>query len=664
MRYLLKILAIHIFLCIISFNGLAQDQYYSLNDPAVVHRLDSLAFVFMEETRSATFEDVISYDSQGKFEKASHNLTFGYVRADVWIKLRLTTSQPEKTWYLELPAPYLEHVDFYQGNGKTWEHFESGYFRPHGVRPIQHTGHIIPLNFRTGSGTTVYIKISGSSTKTFPLFAVEKETFLRKTRYEDLGYGIFFGILAVMFFYNLFIYLVLRQTNYLIYIATIVLTILIFSSASGYAGMYLWPDLPVMNYFAGRVSLPLQAVAVALFTIRFLEVRTYSITMYYIVAALFPLSALAGILFSTGWMPSAGNNLISIATVIYMTAGIVCRVRGNENANYFIAAWAVYFVGGLLLTLRNSGVFPYNFATTHFVEIGAAMETVIIAFALAERYRRLRIEKEEAQELTLKLQQDATEKLEAMVTERTNQLSKVNDNLLDTLEMNKVQTKVIEEKNAELDSFFYRISHDLKGPIASLRGLSHLARIDVTDTTALGYLDKQYQQIDRLDLIISGLIDLTRLNQSSPDKTHIDFHKLINECIQSFQALPKFKAIDFRMKIEDELEFFSEWTLLNAIVQNLIENAIKYSGDREPFVRVSVFRANGSLIVEVEDNGQGIHPEHQARIFDMFYRATDTAPGSGLGLYILKRSVDRLKGTIDITSSENQGSTFTVTLPY
>jgi signal transduction histidine kinase len=428
--------------------------------------------------------------------------------------------------------------------------------------------------------------------------------------------------------------------------------------------MYLWPDHPVMNYYAGRLSLPFQAIAVALFTIRFLEVRRYSVAMYYIVASLFPLSVIAGILFITGLLPSAGNNLISIATVIYMAAGIVCRVRGNVNANYFIAAWAVYFVGGLLLTLRNSGVFPYNFATTHFVEIGAALETVIIAFALAERYRRLRIEKEEAQVLALKLQQDTTEKLEAMVTARTDELSKVNDSLRDTLEMNRLQTKVIEEKNAELDSFFYRISHDLKGPIASLRGLSHLSRMDVTDETALGYIDKKYQQIDRLDHIISGLINLTRLNQSIPEKTPIDFHKLTLECIQSFQALPNFRTIDFRMKIDDELEFFSEWTLLNAIVQNLIENAIKYSRDQDPFVQVSVSRANGSLILKVEDNGQGILPEHQSRIFDMFYRATHTAAGSGLGLYILKRSVDRLKGTIAIRSAENAGSTFTVTLPY
>ena len=106
----------------------AQQKYYSLSDPAVIHRMDSCSFVFLDETRSATFDDVISYDKQGKFEKVGHNLTFGYVRSDVWIKLQLTTSEPEKTWYLEPPAPYLEYVDFYQSDGSTWKHFESGYF--------------------------------------------------------------------------------------------------------------------------------------------------------------------------------------------------------------------------------------------------------------------------------------------------------------------------------------------------------------------------------------------------------------------------------------------------------------------------------------------------------------------------------------------------------
>ena len=138
---------------------------------------------------------------------------------------------------------------------------------------------------------------------------------------------------------------------------------------------------------------------------------------------------------------------------------------------------------------------------------------------------------------------------------------------------------------------------------------------------------------------------------------------MIDECIGSFQGIPKFSTITFRKIVEPGIEFQTEWTLLNAIVQNLIENAIKYSRGRSPYVEIRVQRNNGHVVLEVEDNGQGIAQEHQIKIFEMFFRATPNASGRGLGLYILKRSVDKLKGTIDIKSEVGYGSTFTVKLP-
>ncbi len=104
--------------------------------------------------------------------------------------------------------------------------------------------------------------------------------------------------------------------------------------------------------------------------------------MYYALLSLIPLAIITTILVATNLVPSAANNLISVATIIYMTTGVVCKLKGNKTAKYFIAAWTIYLCGGLLLTLRNSGVLPFNFWTTHFVEIGAALETTIIAFAL------------------------------------------------------------------------------------------------------------------------------------------------------------------------------------------------------------------------------------------------------------------------------------------
>ncbi|MBN8651795.1 MAG: sensor histidine kinase [Cytophagales bacterium] len=630
-----------------------------LSDTTTVYRVDSEVEVLIDSAGRLTFDEV----RELTFSKNNGALTFGYLKKPLWLKINTHTLRQNTLWYLEIPAPFLEYVDFYQKTDTTWQHSRSGYYLAQSERAISHTNHALPLLFDSLNNSEVYIQITGLSPKTFPVYIMDKEVFHQKTRTDDLWYGIFFGILLVMFFYNFFIYLSLKQINYLAYMGTIVCTFLIFASASGYASKFLWPENPQVNFYTGRLSLGVLTSVLAIFTIRFLEVRKYSRVMYYALLSLIPLSVLAILLIVLKELPSAGNNLISLCTIMFITTGIVCRVKGNAIATYYIAAWTIYLIGGLFLTLRNSGVFEFNFWTTHFVEIGAAMETSIIAFALGDRYRRYKREKEEIQLQALRIQQNTNEILEKRVQERTEDLIKVNTELQANLATISKQSEIIEAKNAELDGFFYRISHDLKGPISSLLGLSHLAKIEVTDPKAIEYLDRQHEQVDRLNQMIRGLINLTRLNNTSLSREKIDFVNLVDTCINSLQGLSKFPRIRFVKDVATGINYEAEWVMLNAILQNLIENAIKYSQEADAFVRITIREQDEMVLLEVEDNGLGIPEEHQAKIFEMFYRATDSASGSGLGLYILKRSVDRLKGKIKITSKEGEGSTFTIQLP-
>jgi len=231
-------------------------------------------------------------------------------------------------------------------------------------------------------------------------------------------------------------------------------------------------------------------------------------------------------------------------------------------------------------------------------------------------------------------------------------------------EVQRSKTEIIERKNAELDSFFYRVSHDLKGPISSLIGLHNLVKIDIKDQQAQHYFQMYQSQIMRINTIVMELINLTRMNNPAVNVIRIDFDLLLQECITAYEYLPQFPAIRFIKEIDPNIEFYSEWAIVNTILQNLIENAIKYScADREPFVRVVVHEINNTIRIEVEDNGIGISNDYQTKIFDMFFRANDRVDGTGLGLYILKRAVERLHGHVTFKSEVHVGSTFIVTLP-
>jgi len=229
----------------------------------------------------------------------------------------------------------------------------------------------------------------------------------------------------------------------------------------------------------------------------------------------------------------------------------------------------------------------------------------------------------------------------------------------------KEKSDIVESKNIELDSFFYRVSHDLKGPISSLMGLHNLAKMEVTDETASKYFDMYQSQIMRINNIVMELINLTRMSHMEENKQKIDFNTLVKDCINSYHYLPEFKKIKFTEEIDQELLFYSEWSIINTILQNLIENAIKYQRpeEPEPSIRVVILKDNESVQISVEDNGQGISQEHQKKIFDMFYRGTESSQGTGLGLYILKRAVERLKGEVTLHSEVGLGSIFNVVLP-
>jgi signal transduction histidine kinase len=232
-------------------------------------------------------------------------------------------------------------------------------------------------------------------------------------------------------------------------------------------------------------------------------------------------------------------------------------------------------------------------------------------------------------------------------------------------EIEQEKASIIEKKNTELDSFFYRVSHDLKGPIASLLGLSDLVDKDIKDPDARHFFKMYDHQIKRLNMIVMELINITELNYRDIKLTPINFYEIVDNCISAYSYLPNYSKINFTIDIESNIYFKSEWYIINTIMQNLIENSIKYIDieKSQPKVEVIVSKRKDYVIFKVVDNGQGIEHEHLNKIFGMFYRASEQGSGTGLGLFILKRAIERLKGEVSVKSEPKKGSTFEVKIP-
>lgn len=217
--------------------------------------------------------------------------------------------------------------------------------------------------------------------------------------------------------------------------------------------------------------------------------------------------------------------------------------------------------------------------------------------------------------------------------------------------------------NKDLDTFVYSASHDLRSPIASLKGLVNLSLMEEEPLTAKQYLQHMNGMIDRLDNFIKEILDFFRNRRTTITTEKISLHKLIDEAL----LLVSFMQHDTIEVVKDLAidEMYTDEFRMKVVLNNLISNAYKYSDINKPakYIKISSRRVNDQNVITIEDNGIGIKPEDLGRVFDMFYAGRKTNRDTGLGLYIVKEIAQKLNGTVTVDSEVSKGSIFTLSLP-
>jgi PAS domain S-box-containing protein len=223
----------------------------------------------------------------------------------------------------------------------------------------------------------------------------------------------------------------------------------------------------------------------------------------------------------------------------------------------------------------------------------------------------------------------------------------------------------LEKTNAELDRFVYSASHELRAPLTSVLGLIGISKMEQKDAQQVTYLNMMEQSVNRLDRFIQDIIHYSRNSRLDIQPQVIDFQELLRETLEDLNYMQVIENIDKIIHIESPTEYKSDRGRLRVILNNLVSNAIRYHRlmQEHPYIEINVRIKPEKAIIQVSDNGQGISPEHLDKIFDMFYRASNSAKGSGLGLYIVKETLIKLQGTISVKSEYKKGTTFTLHIP-
>lgn len=220
----------------------------------------------------------------------------------------------------------------------------------------------------------------------------------------------------------------------------------------------------------------------------------------------------------------------------------------------------------------------------------------------------------------------------------------------------------IEDHNSQLELFVYKASHDIKGPLRSIIGLTQIGIQDVQDKTAQEYFGHINKSTQRLDNLLADLLRLTKAKQAEVEKQQLNLHQMVEEVIGSFKNIRHFDRIKFNVDVQENLYFESDEKMVYSVIQNFVENGIKYCDPKkeELWLNISIKQESGKTTFLFEDNGLGIHPDHLPKIFDMFYKINPSSDGTGLGLHIVKVTIEKLGGTIKVNSRAGFGSLFTI----
>jgi len=233
-----------------------------------------------------------------------------------------------------------------------------------------------------------------------------------------------------------------------------------------------------------------------------------------------------------------------------------------------------------------------------------------------------------------------------------------------TEDLLKEQNQELTKINSELDRFVYSASHDLRAPLMSVKGLLTMIKIDPEKANTENYLKLIETSVDRLDHFITDIIHYSRNSRMEIIPQVIDFKTIVRESIESLKYMEEAEQVQSHIHVHSEHAFYSDPSRLLIIFNNIIANAVRYRARwKESFIKIDITTQYASTVIRFTDNGIGIADEFKDKIFKMFFRATADSKGSGLGLYIVKSTVEKLGGTIKMESHFGEGTTFEVEIP-
>ena len=560
---------------------------------------------------------------------------FGYRSTTLWLKAELDVLAPAPAlWLLQIANPRLDSIEvFLVGPGDTLSRTSGGDALPFSQRPVPHRHHVFPLNLRGPGIYTVVLRIRSTSSLQIPVTLLQPQALLSQDHRAYSLLSLYFGLMAGLLAYNFLLYVAIKDTVYLHYIAFVAAMSLAQLANTGFGPQFVWPERPQWNDLASNLGYAACGLTAILFARRFLHSRLDLPRLDRVLRGLLWVWGAYIILLPGMGLEYAGQLLIGLAllTIPPLLMAGVDRLRARRTgARYFLLAWSMLMLGVFIEAMVSLGWLSAHPLLAHPVMLGAALEMLLLSFALADRFKSERRAKESALSMGLR------EQLKKQEAERL---------------------------SIEKSRFLAAVSHDLRQPLFALSLTAQSLHARAPELEPL--VQQMKSALESANGLLDSIMTMARLETGSLRANRVDFsvQSLVERVDLTFQPQALEKGLRWVLT-PSIARVHSDPVLLERMLNNLVSNAVRFT--RTGGVVVSCRRSGPCLLLQVWDTGPGIDPADHEAIFTEYFRGepeTASDNGVGLGLFIVKNCAAMLDIGLALRSVPGRGSCFSLRIP-
>ncbi len=597
-----------------------------------------------------------------------------------WLKFELARDPGAgRAWWLVATPPFIDDVRLYAPDGAGgFRESRAGDHVPVRERETAHRNTIFKLQL-SEAPQTFFLRVESSTAVTLALSVASPERYGELASFENMFFGLFFGMLVIAVMISLLSSVWLRQRFFLVATAYLLAYGGLHFALNGFDQLFIYPDQPALADHVVGVLVCLATGFYLLFFLTYLDPQRRFPRLARAVSWGAWGSFWGAIASALGFYPAiaplvAKAQLGEIVLVLGMSLGMR-RLDPHRTALYLLM-FGPGTAAVFLQILRNVGVLPATFLTTHLWEVTVIFQIPFTAVAVLMRARETHQAHLAAKSRALAAARRLEQELEQEVAARTAELARTNETLVQWgKELGEAKARAEELLAAEQARqraqrrFIRTIAHELRTPLSVIE----MAFTNIQTRTDPGHpeLKPRYLRISRALTRLNSLVDNAlaedRLAESgiALQKEWIRPSALVRQVEQQL-LLTERHRLDLRLPADDR-PIYADPRWLTLAVLNLMDNAVKYSPEGGP-VTLALAREGHEFRLRVEDRGIGIASELLPELFEKFFRAPEAVAlsrsgGLGLGLYLVRQIIDLHGGEIMVESVPGQGSAFTIKIP-